>query len=439
MNIFKEQIYDNSRIKHDTLDFLSLLYFENGPLWYRGFSNPEGFDSKKADTILSYLNKEHIIVGHTSMPQITTLFNNRIILIDSSIKFGRTGEFLLFEDDLFYRAKLNGDRILLNSEGAVSNRKSVFEFALDQLDVIDKLVIRTDLDSLKANKEAKAYQDADIFLLSQRDTVYSLVGRVKTRGNMRKKLCELPPLKLDFNKTQLRNLGFSDEDKLKLVLQCGELESHIQYMYKEAFAYKIYNLIDTLSLEIKPIDIQIIDEDDLKHDYKGFILEDEENLADRINGEIIEKGVIRSSGVHRDLYIKMAFFQYLISNTDWSIGGRHNIETVKVDSIERIVAIPYDFDYSGFVGTDYAIPNPSFPILEISQRYFRVKDLTEEEMNNYLEFFNELRPTINRMLNDDSNLNEESKKQIRKSLSSFYRTINSSKKKKDFIMKSQQK
>ena len=154
---------------------------------------------------------------------------------------------------------------------------------------------------------------------------------------------------------------------------------------------------------------------------------------------MIEKGVVKAKVLDRTPFLKMLFFQYMISNTDWNIKHKHNMEIVKFKDQNRLAAIPYDFDYSGFVGTDYAIAHPSFPVLEVSQRYFRVNNLSEEEMDISVAFFNNIRDDMEQMLDDEPYLNDESKREIKKSISSFYKTINSSKKRPEFVMKNPDK
>ncbi|MCB0566168.1 MAG: metallophosphoesterase [Phaeodactylibacter sp.] len=91
---------------------LGLLYSEYGPVWYRGYFD-EGFAKWQAQAILSKIRKKHIIVGHTSFSEIVSLFRNRIIGIDSSIKLGKKGEILLIDKNKFYRGTLDGERIRL--------------------------------------------------------------------------------------------------------------------------------------------------------------------------------------------------------------------------------------------------------------------------------------------------------------------------------------
>lgn len=98
-------------ITQDTL--LQFMNSQDGPLWYRGYFNEADMSRRQAERILKQLQVEHIIVGHTSHEAILSLFNNRIIGVDSSIKFGKTGEILLREQDDFYRGSIFGQRFKL--------------------------------------------------------------------------------------------------------------------------------------------------------------------------------------------------------------------------------------------------------------------------------------------------------------------------------------
>jgi len=259
--VFKNIILPDKKILYDSTKLISNLYFENGPLWYRGYANPEGFDTKQAEYILDKLNKESIIVGHTSMPQVMSLYDNRIVLIDSSIKFGKSGELLLSEDDILYRGLLNGDKLLLESENNKDN-KSIFNYLYEIIDTNTILTIKTDVKHLKKTKLEKEYQPSVVTLSDDLDEPLKFTSRVKVRGNMRKKLCTLPPLKLDFVKSELRKLGFSNKDKVKIVLQCKAMNSQLVSVQKEHLVYELYRQIDTLGLRSKLIKINLINDDD---------------------------------------------------------------------------------------------------------------------------------------------------------------------------------
>ncbi|WP_281284875.1 metallophosphoesterase [Litorilituus lipolyticus] len=87
------------------------LHGIDGPIWYRGYFNEEqpiGFAK-----LIAHFNVSKFIVGHTSQEQIETRYKDKVIAIDSSIKYGNNGEILLIEGDKFYRGLLNGQKIQL--------------------------------------------------------------------------------------------------------------------------------------------------------------------------------------------------------------------------------------------------------------------------------------------------------------------------------------
>ena len=92
----------------------------------------------------------------------------------------------------------------------------------------DHLTIRTNLDSLLLNKKKGTYQKAQLIAVAGDSEKINLSIKIKSRGKSRRNMCELPPLKLNFNKTDLANLGLHQAfDKLKLITHCkldGEME-----------------------------------------------------------------------------------------------------------------------------------------------------------------------------------------------------------------------
>jgi predicted MPP superfamily phosphohydrolase len=89
------------------------FYDEASPIWYRGYFDPE-FKKSEINRILRKVDANHIVVGHTSFKQIVSLFDNKILAVDSGIKNGIYGELLLIKDDNYYRCTLEGERIKIN-------------------------------------------------------------------------------------------------------------------------------------------------------------------------------------------------------------------------------------------------------------------------------------------------------------------------------------
>ncbi|MNH34438.1 hypothetical protein D3C79_950350 [compost metagenome] len=63
--------------------------------------------------VLDRLQLKRIVVGHTSMPHVSSFHDDRVIAIDSSIKNGENGELLFIEDGKLSRGLLDGSRVPL--------------------------------------------------------------------------------------------------------------------------------------------------------------------------------------------------------------------------------------------------------------------------------------------------------------------------------------
>ena len=62
---------------------------------------------------------------------------------------------------------------------------------------------------------------------------------------------------------------------------------------------------------------------------------------------------------------RMAIFNYMIGNTDWSVPNQHNCKVLSDPNSARQnlgLIVPYDFDYCGIVNAPYAIPHEDFGI-----------------------------------------------------------------------------
>ena len=104
-------IEDNNEPKWNSL--YDNYYGKNGPIWYRGYFS-EDFKKKDINKLLRKLDVKHIIVGHTSQKQIESLFKNKILAVDSSIKNGLYGEILFIENEKYYRHTMDGEIIQLD-------------------------------------------------------------------------------------------------------------------------------------------------------------------------------------------------------------------------------------------------------------------------------------------------------------------------------------
>jgi hypothetical protein len=75
-------------------------------------------DTAQIQALLKQLDLARIVVGHTSMPHVSSFHGDRIIAIDSSIKNGENGELLFIENGTLSRGLPDGSRVPL-AEGRI--------------------------------------------------------------------------------------------------------------------------------------------------------------------------------------------------------------------------------------------------------------------------------------------------------------------------------
>ena len=154
-----------------------------------------------------------------------------------------------------------------------------------------------------------------------------------------------------------------------------------------------------------------------------MIVEEEKEFAGRVEGKRNKQDRTNTIDLERDAYVKMCFFQYMIANTDWSAPNSHNMEILQLPGHEKLVPIPYDFDYAGLVETDYAIPRSSIPIEEVTQRFFLGKYVTEEEALECAEYFLSRKKQIIQACRDFDLLEEKTRDSLVEFLSEFFNML----------------
>ncbi len=416
-NTFKKEVLVSDDWSEKDDDLLSMLYFENGPLWYRGYANPEGFDLAQANKILDALNLERIVVGHTSMPRIVSVHDGRIILIDSSIKFGKTGEILVYEDELLHRGTLSGRITELDAK---DENRSPFSYIHDFEEGELTIMLDTDIGHLIKNKLEEEYQKSTLTAIHDNEFNRTWDVKIRARGNMRKKVCHLPPLKIDFPKKTLNYLGFTNHDKLKVVLPCDSGEEYQQGLYKEYLVYQLYKSIDTFGFNTRLVNFILADGGKKKYDVTGFIIEDDEDYESRTGAKLIKDGVVNDQAMDREAYLRMQFFQYMIINNDFAIYNKHNLEVIFPEGAQQPRPVPYDFDYSGIVDQDYAAPASNLPIDNVRQPYFRGKEVTLEEIVTTALYFLSKKQEMLELIDNADYLTKDNKRLMTRDLNRFF-------------------
>jgi hypothetical protein len=305
----------------------------------------------------------------------------------------------------------------------------LLNYFCQQKDSIPTLTLETNWTKLIRKKGDEAYQDGKLSFVGPGGSPVDIIIQLRARGNMRKEVCYYPPIRAKIDKKILKDMGFASFNKLKLVLSCKSGPRDENCLLREYLAYKIYEILEPdFHLRTALIKMHALQEGKERFFAYAFFVEHEDELAARLGAQVIDKGVIRVHSLERDSYAKMCFFQYMIANTDWAVNNRHNLRFVKLPEKKRLTVIPYDFDYAGFTGTDYAVPHSSLPIKSVEQRHFMGFQITRDEALETAALFLERKGLIMQLCEEFDLLDERNKKAAKKYLDGFFELLEDEKK-----------
>ena len=204
---------------------------------------------------------------------------------------------------------------------------------------------------------------------------------IRIRGNFRKEYCELPPIRLNFKKSQVKGTLFAGQDKLKLVSPCQNGIESQQKLLLEYLAYRTFEILTDHSFGARLIRLSYVDTDEKKKSWTdlAFVIEDEKDIGKRLGLDKVRVASNQFEDLDHNTTALVELFQFLISNHDYSVlkgpDGEyccHNsVMYTREDAADKRIAIPYDFDMSGLVNANYASPPERLPIRLVRTRYYR--------------------------------------------------------------------
>jgi hypothetical protein len=120
---------------------------------------------------------------------------------------------------------------------------------------------------------------------------------------------------------------------------------------------------------------------------------------------------------------RMAIFNYMIGNPDWSVPILHNVimfVNAKPEPGSQNLIAAYDFDYSGLVNTDYSTPFPSLPIENVRERLYMAVCRDESVFAEALKEFSDKKDEFYKVINEFPYLSDRAKKDMITYLEGFY-------------------
>ncbi len=194
------------------------------------------------------------------------------------------------------------------------------------------------------------------------DKVVDARALIRARGWDRLNQCEIPPMKLDFDKkVPTTGTAFEGTKDLKLVNSCytqrGKKAVWRAWAKREYIVYKMYEHISSYSYKVRPIYVNYRHNDGrLVWDGQdfGFLIENTSQMAKRNGGkkyDLPENVGMNWRNVEYWTYLKLSLFQYMINNTDYGVlpNDMRNIDVVRDDKTGTLYPVPFDFDQAEFV------------------------------------------------------------------------------------------
>jgi len=256
----------------------------------------------------------------------------------------------------------------------------------------------------------------------------------RTRGNYRRRkdTCWFPPVRLNFKKKQVEGTVFEGQDKLKLVTHCHPSNSRYeQYVLKEYLAYRMLQLHTPYSFRVRLLHITWVDTDknDRSVEKYGFLIEDEDELAVRLDASPVDFNSTTHTMLDRRQAALVSVFEYLIANTDFSLIKAAPDETCCHNAIllthtpDQYIPVPYDFDFSGLVNAPYAQPSPNMRIRSVTTRLYRGDCTVNEAIPDTVRLFAEKKNAVIDLVSMQEGLTDSMRKYALRFLDGFYEIL----------------
>lgn len=281
---------------------------------------------------------------------------------------------------LFSKAALIGlVLILFATESRTQNPdtiRSIFEH-LTQTEGA-KLTLETDLTTIIANKKTNQYFPGT--LTTEDGKTYAI--ELRPRGKFRRKISEIPPLKIKFKKKMLLAEGLDTLNEIKLVLPTADKASGDELIVKEYLAYRMFERLTPASVRAKLIRLTIRDThvEKSKKTMYAILVEDEEETCARLKGTPVTEYGIPTDSLIANQAALAVMFQYLIGNTDWEIAMMRNVRLMRSLATGKVLVMPYDFDFSGLVSAPYASPSSESGLKTVRDRFLMSSGLRLEHL-----------------------------------------------------------
>jgi len=312
-----------------------------------------------------------------------------------------------------------------NHEKGESDKRYVSLFDSDEL--LD-VSIYLDLKAYLGKTDKAQSFDADMTMhFSETDSLQKEVT-ISYRGQSRFDLCRFPPTRITFKKPLYEAPDSGRIKKMKLVNQCQQGYTYGEYVIREYLIYKLYEVLTDTCYRARLVRISFFDTERKRKPLEqyGIFMEPDGMLAERLNIEEARTGNVRQSHMFPAMIDRIAVFNYMIANWDWAVVSRHNIKVfvpASNDAPMLGIPVPFDFDLTGVVNAEYALPPPDKGINTSRDRLFMGICRSRETYMETLRMFLEKREQFYAVLDTFPYLDKPAKKDIKWFLDQFFDQI----------------
>lgn len=304
----------------------------------------------------------------------------------------------------------------------------------------DVLAVRLEapLSTLANVRSDEEYLDGRLSYSEADGQTHSFDIRLRARGKYRKQksTCRFPPVRLNFRTGDVVGSEFAGQDKLKLVSHCHDSNAkYEQLVLREYLAYRILQTLTDKSFGARLLHITYVDteRDGRELTKYGFVIEDDDDVADRIGLNAMESSGINYSDLDQQHTNLISMYQYLIGNTDYSLirgpaddNCCHN--AVPFSDGMLIKSVPYDFDFAGLVNAPYAEPNPRFKIRSVRTRVYRGRCSNNDTLPDTISYIVSKKADLYALIDELTGLDKRNRSEVTRYFDSFFAEVSDPKK-----------
>ena len=259
------------------------------------------------------------------------------------------------------------------SSATYEDTLDVYEDLFGREDVLN-MTLKSDFKTFRRTRTKDIYLSADMTCIVSDSFQVTHPVRLKARGIYRKANCAMPPIWLNIRYAGIETRELAGIRRMKMVTVCRSGDQYLGFLLREYLVYKIYNLLTPYSYRVRLINLKMVNtgKGNKEEFCWGFLIEPDELMAERLRAKVIKSDKLSMRTVNQEAMDRLAMFQYMIGNPDYSVTGRHNLKilAIKTSDPSGFIPVPYDFDFTGIVNANYATPNETLPIGSVKERYF---------------------------------------------------------------------